>query len=111
MISTASAEARTATISKSTKSLQFAIHLSNSAKFFSLHELPADFEPQINPAGNEFQSFGHHPALLPKASVNFECGAFFETLDDHVKHDSSVVAGVPPAIINSAANTAATVVI
>src|SRR5207248_766332 len=70
--------------------------------------LPADFETQINPTGNEFQSFRHHPALLPEASVNFGCGAFFETLDDHVKHDPSVVAGVPPAIFNSAANTAAT---
>ena len=111
MISTASVEVRTGTISKSTKSRQFVVHLSNRAKSFSLHKLPAGFETQINPAGNVFQSLRHHSAPLSEASVNFGCTALFETLDDHVKHGSSVVAGVPPAISNCAAGTAASCIL
>jgi hypothetical protein len=62
-----------------------------------LHDLPADFEIKIDPTGDVLQSFGHHSTFFTKAPVNFLRRSFFEMLDHHVLHRSSVVAGVPPA--------------
>jgi len=107
MISTASAEVRTGTISKSIKSRQFAIHLSNSAKSSVCMSCQQVLKPKSIQLEMVFQSFGHHSAPLSEASVNFGCSACFETLDNHVKHGFFVVAGVAPAIFNSAAGTAA----
>src|ERR1043166_2776793 len=63
-------------------------------EILSLHDLPAGFETQINPTGDVFQALRHHSTLLSEASINFGRAGFFETLYDHVKHGSSVVAGV-----------------
>jgi hypothetical protein len=48
--------------------------------------LPANFEVEIDPAGNVLETIWHHPAFFTEPPIDLWRRALFETFDDHVKH-------------------------